>query len=461
MDIGFKDTIYALATGSAKAGVAIIRISGNLAKKALTLLSQSEIPAARIATLRKLYHPKTKDLIDDALVIFFANPNSFTGEDVVEFHVHGSRAVINSVFESLSFIENCRMAEPGEFSKRAFVNNKMDLCQVEGLADVIAAETSVQLKLAQRYKSGQVSALYDNWRKVLIDILAFTEAYIDFPDEEIPQNIIFEINDKIAILVNEMLKFQNNYNGERIRNGFNIVIVGPVNAGKSSLLNMLANKDVAIVSEYAGTTRDIIEVKLDLKGYAVNVFDTAGLRGAVEYVEIEGIRRAIDKISDADLKLLVLPLDDKEIQLDLNKFLNEFNLVVDDKTIVILNKSDLSSDISQIIGNPNNNDVFANCYKYILTSFTKSKGVELLLHEITNFLDINFSNTEDMLICHHRHRLLISLAIESLNKFNLNKPVELAAEDLRNAARNIGKITGIINVEELLDKIFSSFCIGK
>jgi tRNA modification GTPase len=446
------DTIFATATAPIKAGVAVIRISGEQACKALERLIEKNPSQPRYASLNKIYNPKTKEMIDEALVLWFKSPASFTGEDVVELHLHGGRAVILEVLACLADMKNLRLAEPGEFSRRAFLNGKMDLTQAEGLADLIDAETKMQAKLALRQKQGELGKLYEYWREEILLLLAYIEAYIDFPDEEIPADIIEKIEGNINNLAQSIAMHLADKRGERLRDGLSVAIIGPPNAGKSSLLNLLAKRDVAIVSAHAGTTRDVIEVHLDLEGYPVNIADTAGIRDNAEEIEAEGIRRAMIRANSSDLKILVLDVrdltgEDKEFSLQ------AFSNMIDENTVIVANKTDLLP-VGKILSdewqlNP------------ILASFSKGRGVDAILSKIRHFAEDGLDNSCGPLITRERHRILLSDALLHVRKFSLHNPIELAAEDLRQAAVSIGRITGRVNVEEVLDRIFSSFCIGK
>lgn len=447
------DTIFATATAPVKSGVAVIRISGEQAAKALQLLTRKEPPQPRFAYLNKIYNPTSNELIDEALILWFKSPASFTGEDIAELHVHGGRAVVAELLACLSKIKNLRVAEPGEFSRRAFLNGKMDLTEAEGLADLIDAETKIQARLALRQKQGELGRLYEEWREDILVTLANIEAYIDFPDEEIPPSIVEKIETKVKQLISSLSRhLSDNKRGERLRMGLNVAIIGPPNAGKSSLLNLLAKRDVAIVSAHAGTTRDIIEVHLDLGGYPIIVADTAGIRDGAEEVEAEGIKRALKRAENADLKIIVFDAFDIN-QKKSNELLNIFSPMIDKNTILVVNKIDLLEKrkaLSQILG-----------IDPIVTSFKDGEGIEKILLAMKQFAENNFALSGDPIITRERHRALLKEALVSLVGFSLSKEIELASEDLRYAAGAIGKITGRINVEEVLDRIFSSFCIGK
>lgn len=441
-------TIFAPATAPGKAGVAIIRISGPDAKRTLELFCPHKQIIPRYATFTTLIAPDSSPL-DDALVLYFPAPHSFTGEDVVEFHTHGSHAVIASVMEHLSQLPGLTLAAPGEFSRRAFLNGKMDLTEAEGLADLIEAETSIQQQQALRQMRGELHQLYGAWRQEIISLLANIEAYIDFPDEELPASLRDTITGQVAQFKHRLHGHLNdNRRGEKLRHGLYAVILGAPNAGKSSLINILAKRDIAIVSHIAGTTRDVIEVHLDIHGYPMVVADTAGLRETEEVIEEEGIKRARARAGEADVKLAVF---DASLlpQLDPHTL-----AMIDDNTLVILNKTDLLPTgialPATLQGRP-----------FIPLSLEKKTGVDALLEALHQWAASHLHLSGDPVITRTRHRQHVSEALSHLSRFSLDMPIELAAEDLRMAARALGKITGHIDIEDILDEIFSSFCIGK
>ena len=450
------DTIFATATAPGKAGVAIIRISGEQAASALVALTGKNIPHPRQASLCKIYNPSNKELIDEALVLWFKAPASFTGEDVAELHVHGGRAVISEIIECLGAMKNLRVAEPGEFSRRAFLNGKMDLTEAEGLADLIDAETKMQARMALRQKQGELGGLYEIWREEILVTLANIEAYIDFPDEDIPENVTQTIEKTIRSLINSISGHLNdNRRGERLRAGLNVVIIGPPNAGKSSLMNLLARRDVAIVSEHAGTTRDIIEIHLDLGGYPITIVDTAGIRENPGEIEAEGIKRARKRAEQADLKIMVFDANHENISPDAGELKN-FAHMADENSIVVFNKIDLLADKNKIAL-----PVTYNKIRTIEASFNNGVGIDNILDYIKKSAEDGFATQGEPMITRERHRALLRESLAALQTFSLGKNIELASEDLRQAALAIGKITGRIDVEEVLDRIFSSFCIGK
>ena len=328
-------TIYALSSGPGVSGVAIIRVSGPEASLVVKSLTGGILPVPKVATLRKVNNINTSEVIDEAIILWFPGPHSYTGEDMAEFHVHGSRAVIEALHYSISKVKNCRVAEPGEFTKIAFQNGKINLLKAESIADLISSETEIQRQQAINIMKGSAANKYNDLREKLLKILSYIEAKIDFPDEDLPKNIlqnIKKISKEVFLDIEKILN--DNKVGERIREGFKIAIVGPSNAGKSSLLNHLSNRDVAIVSEIAGTTRDVIETHLNIDGYPVIVSDTAGIRDSKDEIEKKGIKLAIKKAEEADLRLVVI----EPKSLDFTGFLKD---LFDENSILVVNKSDL------------------------------------------------------------------------------------------------------------------------
>lgn len=444
-----NQTIYALSTVFGKSGVAVFRISGTLALNAVEILT--DINCKQIKNRHAYFtalHSRDGMPLDHAIVIYFRNPASFTGEDVVEIHSHGSKAVISSLLENLGQIEGFRLADPGEFSRRAFYNGKMDLTEAEGLADLIDAETFEQQKYALRQMEGELRGLYEGWRESLVKILSHLEAYIDFPDEELPDNIVFNLENTVFKVKEEI---QNHLNqgkcGERLHEGFRVVILGEPNAGKSSLLNTLAKREAVIVSDIAGTTRDAVDVYMDIGGYPVIFTDTAGLRDTEEQIEKKGIEIAYDKAKEADL--IIALIDGKNI--DTKQF---YNVATDckNKIIYVVNKCDFLS---------NEQCSYFSEQGYTVISAKHKIGIDALIERIKIRISDEFTGNSSALITRQRYREILNAVFKDLDNFNLSKSIELAAEDIRLAARNIGKITGRIEVDEILDKIFGSFCIGK
>ena len=442
-------TIYALASGSGISGVAVIRVSGDNVKRVIKLLTGKELPSPRVATHRKINNINTSELIDEGITIWFPGPESYTGEDMAEFHVHGGKAVILAIQNQISKIENCRLAEPGEFTKLAFQNGKINLLKAESIADLISAETEIQRLQAVKIMQGKSSDKFNELREKLIKILSYVEAKIDFPDEDLPEDKIKQIRNNSSKVLYEIIKILNDQKvGEIVREGFKIAIVGPTNAGKSSLLNNLANREVAIVSEIAGTTRDVIETHLNIDGYPVVISDTAGIRESKDEIEKKGIKLSLKKAEKADLKLVVV--DARNI--DLSGFLND---LLKDNAILVVNKSDLLKEKlhSQITK-----------FKHVLISLKKNSNIEKLISEIKNNLKDKFIFDEDILITRERHRQHLIQCSDHLKSFlqkNDKKDFDKAAEDLRLATRHLGMIVGKVDVEEILGSIFNDFCIGK
>ena len=442
-------TIYALSSGPGIAGVAVVRVSGKDTSKVIKIITGEDLPAPRVATLRKMNNINTNELIDEGLIIWFPGPQSYTGEDLVEFHVHGSRAVVTALHTSISEIENCRLAEPGEFTKRAFQNGKINLIKAESIADLISSETEIQRKQALEIMNGKSSDKFNSWREKLLKILSHIEAKIDFPDEDLPEDIIFEIKKTSEQVSNEINKIlEDEKVGERIREGFKIAIVGPSNAGKSSLLNYLSKRDVAIVSEIAGTTRDVIETHLNLDGYPVVLSDTAGITDSKDEIEKKGIKLALKRAEEADLRLVVI----EPKNLDFTGFLED---LFDENSILVINKSDLLQ---------KNLDEKIKKLEHVLISIIKNSNLDILINKIKNKLKNKFISNEDILITRERHRQHLKQCVGHLKNFskkNKNDDFDKAAEDLRLATRHLGMIVGKVDVEEILGSIFNDFCIGK
>jgi tRNA modification GTPase len=442
-------TIYALSTGPGISGIAIVRISGNESRNVVKLLTNKDLPTPRVATLRKINKINTSELIDEGMILWFPGPKSYTGEDMAEIHVHGSIAVINSLHSSISKIKNCRLAEPGEFTRRAFQNGKINLLKAESIADFISAETEIQRKQAIKIMNGRSANIFNSLREKLLKILSHVEAKIDFPDEDLPKDILNNIKKTSDDVCKNLIKILDDEKvGERIREGFKIAILGPTNAGKSSLLNCLSKRDVAIVSEIAGTTRDVIETHLNIDGYPVIVSDTAGIRDSKNEIEKKGIKLAFNKAEDADLKLVVI--DAKNV--DFNDVL--MNLL-DQKSILVVNKSDLVKD--------NLNPKIKN-FEHTIISIKNDLNIEELILKIKTKLKDKFISNEDILITRARHREHLEQCLVNLKNFNEQNETlnfDKAAEDLRLATRHLGKIVGKVDVEEILGSIFNDFCIGK
>ena len=442
-------TIYALSTGSGLAGVAIIRISGPDAANVIKSLTGTNIPRPRVATLRKINNINTSELIDEGLILWFPGPQSYTGEDMAEIQVHGGHSVITAIQNEISKIKDCRLAEPGEFTKIAFMNGKINLLKAESIADLISAETEIQRLQALKTMKGKPSKKFNELRDKLLKILSFVEAKIDFPEENLPDENLKKIRKDSQEVLYEIKKILNDQRvGEIIREGFKIAIIGPTNAGKSSLLNYLANRDVAIVSEIAGTTRDVIETHLNLDGYPVIISDTAGIRDTKDEIEKKGIKLSLSKAENADLKLVVI--DVKSV--NFKGFLN--NLLKKD-TILVINKSDLLK---------GKLDPEFSKFNHVLISLKDGRNIDKLISKIKNNLENKFIVDEDILITRERHRQNLLQCAEHLTNFldkNDKKDFDIGAEDLRLATRQLGMIVGKVDVEEILGSIFKDFCIGK
>lgn len=446
-----RDTIFALSTARGRAGIAIVRVSGPGASDAIKYLTNLENLEERRAKKAAFVDPRTGEIIDAGLLIWFPSPASFTGEDVLELHIHGGLAVISGILDALGSIRGFRLAEPGEFTKRAFFNSKMDLTAVEGLADLIEAETAAQRRQALQQLSGVTGILYDKWREEIIGALARLEAYIDFPDEDLPPDLEKAIRASVGTVLQDISKhLDDDRRGERLREGIQVVILGPPNAGKSSLINALSKKNAAIVAEEAGTTRDVIEVHMDFGGYPIILSDTAGIRDARSPIEREGIERALARERQADLKLVVLDVSqDRRMQHEVDAF-------IDEKTIVVLNKADL-------VASKNIHEAGwrSGVEKSVLVSALKGTGIEELSAKIGAAVVEKLAVGEAPAITRTRHRMALEECKLCLERFERATLPELAAEDLRNAANALGTITGRVSIEELLDRIFGEFCIGK
>ena len=441
-------TIYALSTGPGISGLAVIRVSGPDTKSVIKYLTKRSLPDEKKATFRK-FIKQNDDLIDEGILIWFKGPRSYTGEDMAEFQVHGSKAVIETMQKSISEIPNCRLAEPGEFTKIAFQNGKINLLKAEGISDLISSETEIQRQQAIKIMEGKSSKIFESIRHLLIKVLSKIEAKIDFPDEDLPSEILQGIKSDTTKAINDLEKILDDQKvGERIREGFKISIIGPTNVGKSSLLNHLADRDVAIVSEIAGTTRDVIETHLNLDGYPVILSDTAGIRDSKDEIERKGIKLSLKSANEADLNIVVL--EPKSV--DFKGFLSAFNV---NKTIIVINKLD---DVEEKI-----NDQIRKLNP-IFISVKENKNIDLLINEIKKRLENKFISTNDILITRSRHRENIEKCINHLKIFqnkNSEEDFDIAAEDLRLAVRHLGLIVGKVDVEEILGSIFNDFCIGK
>ena len=441
------DTIFALASGRGRAGVAVLRLSGPAAADALRRLTDADLPAPRQASLRHFRDPGTGEILDRGLAILFPAPRSYTGEDVVELHLHAGQAVVAGVAEALAAMPGLRPAEPGEFTRRAFLNGKLDLTAAEGLADLVAAETAAQRRQALGQMEGALARLYEDWRARLIKALALVEAGIDFSDEEVPDGVIEAGRATAMALEREIrLHLADGHRGERLRDGVSIAILGPPNAGKSTLLNKLAQRDAAIVSPVAGTTRDVIDIDIDLDGYPVRIADTAGLRPTGDAIETEGVRRAHRRAEAADLVVVVLdatiwpapdPITEQALGGDV---------------LVLMNKIDLRpiSEPVTVHGKP----------AHMLSLATGEGFQEARQAMVGRVRELSESGAAPVLT-RARHRAALESAVDALARAGQAGAAELVAEDLRLAARALGRITGRVTVDDILDVIFRDFCIGK
>ena len=445
-------TIYALATPSpsraAPGAISVVRLSGPQAAEALVALTGgASLPAPRRMSVRGVIDPTSREPIDRGLIVWFEAPNSATGETMAELQLHGGRAVVNAVLAAVQALGFCRMAEPGEFTRRAFENGRLDLTEAEGIADLVASETDQQRRQALRQMEGALSRLYEAWRTKGLRALAHLEAAIDFPDEDLPPGVGDEVKVAMSGLRAEIAAHLADRRGERLREGLSIAIIGPPNAGKSSLLNLLARREAAIVSETAGTTRDVIEVHLDIGGWPVVLADTAGLRETADAVEQEGVRRAWARAADADLRLLVLDAsaDWQRERAQVIAGSERWNAALD---IVVVNKIDVApveaADIAPL-------------------SARSGAGLPALLVQLEGSIGtlMKAGARAAPPLTRARHREALIEAEASLARASEAPEVALAAEDLRLAVRALGRITGTVRIDELLDVIFRDFCIGK
>ena len=440
--------IYALSSGRGPSGIAIVRISGKETLKICENLTKLKKIKSNEVNFCKFYDPKNNDIIDpEALLLWFPGPNSYTGEDLAELQIHGSNAVISALLRVLSEQSNCRIAEPGEFTKLAFQNDKIDLLKAESIVDLIHSETELQRQQAVKIVQGNSSNYYNDLRDKIIKSLAFIEAKIDFAEEDLPEKVLKDALQSIKEIHSEITKIiENNKIGEKIRDGFRVSIIGEVNAGKSSLLNLLSKREVAIVSDEAGTTRDVIETYLNLDGYPVILADTAGIRDAKNETEKKGISLALGKSKESDLNIVVIDNSSKNINNEIKKMINK-------DTIILLNKSDVSDKQNHTF------DV-----ETVLASVKNNRNINKLIDKIKAKLKDKFSSNNNSLITRERHRVKLNQCLKELDNFlkkDHNKNLELAAEDLRMATRHLGSIVGKVDVEEILESIFKDFCIGK
>ena len=442
-------TICALSSGSGQSGVAVLRISGSETKSLIEMITKKSLPPPRKASLLKLYNINTSSLIDEGIVLWFPAPNSYTGEDMAELHVHGSRAVISTLQNTIIETKKCRMADPGEFTKLAFVNGKINLLKAEAIGDLIAAETQIQIDQAQSIIRGKSFLKFQNIREKIIKILGTMEAKIDFPDEDIPENVTENIKNEVENIETEIKKIlDDNRVGEKIRAGFKIAIVGPPNSGKSSLMNYFSKRDVSIVSEVAGTTRDVLETHLNFDGFPVIISDTAGIRASKDIIEKEGIKLAFKKAEEADLRIVII--EPKNVE-----FFGFLNDLFDKSSILLVNKTDLYDfKVPEQLKK----------YNPFSISVLKETNINKVISEIKFILKKSLYTNTDVFITRERHRIDLNNCIISLQDFknkNINEDFDKATEDLRVAVRTLGKVVGKVDVEEILSSIFNDFCIGK
>ncbi len=440
------DTIFALGSGPAPAGVAVIRVSGPAAAQAVCALAGlSALPEARRAVFRPLRHPASGEVLDHGLVLWLPGPGTFTGEDVAEFQGHGGVASINALLNALSDLEGCRQAEAGEFTRRAFANGRMDLTEVEGLADLIAAETEAQRRLALRLAAGEGRDRYQYWTDRLVRVLAYLEAAVDFPEDDLPESMLERNEIEIRALLGEWAQdIELGALSSGIRDGVRVAIVGAPNVGKSSLLNRLAGREAAIVSDIAGTTRDVVEVRMDLGGYLVTLADTAGLRDTRDQIEEEGVRRALRTAESADL---VLFLSDDSADFDTPS--HDRVQRAEGDVISVLTKADQSS-----------HDYHAGNTVIPVSSKTGA-GIGDLLRTLETACRDRLAVSAGAVAVRARHRDALSRAAEALERALSQPEAALAGEDIRLALSEMGRITGRVDVEAVLDVLFGEFCIGK
>lgn len=436
-----RDTIYAVSTAPGRAAIAVVRVSGAHALHALRALAGEPSPSPRVATVRRLKNADG-DTIDQALVLWFPEPASTTGEDVVEFHLHGGRAILDAVLHALASVPGLRAAEAGEFSRRSVENGKLDLTRAEALADLIGAETPAQQRQALRQYQGALAELYEDWRARLISALAWAEAAIDFSDEDLPADLEQRLRVPVQSLRAELQRhLDDSRRGEITREGLFLTIIGAPNAGKSSLLNALARRDIAIVSEIPGTTRDILETRLDVAGYVVHVADTAGLRETSDAIESEGVRRALARAAASDMTLLVLDGSARDPFAGLDRD------AVSRATLTVWNKSDCP---------------WHEPREGMRISATTGAGLDALLESLAAEVRKRLGRPREAApMTRARHRENVTAAAEALSRALDQSESELMAEDLRLALRAIGRLTGRVDIEELLDTVFRDFCIGK
>ncbi|MGH6975724.1 MAG: tRNA uridine-5-carboxymethylaminomethyl(34) synthesis GTPase MnmE, partial [Stellaceae bacterium] len=431
-----------------RAGVALLRLSGTQAGAVLRALA-GRLPVPRRALVTRFHDPRSGEPIDRGIALFFPAPRSLTGEDVAEVHVHGGRAVASALLDALAARPGLRPAEPGEFSRRVFLNGKLDLTEAEGIADLVAAETAAQRRQALRQMAGEAGRLYEAWRTRLLRAQARVEAEIDFPDEGLPADLTAAVALQLTEIKGEITGFLGDgHRGERLRDGLAVAVLGPPNAGKSSLVNALARREVAITAATAGTTRDVIEVALDLAGFPVTLADTAGLRNARDAIEEEGVRRARARAASADLKLVVVDATKPKEK-------DSLAALIDNDMIVVANKMDLA---------PADDAAWADALgagPAVKISVATGTGIAALEARLGAEIAHRFGGESAPLITRARHREALEAACTALDRYPVAGAPELAAEELRLAVRALGRITGRVGVEDLLDVVFREFCVGK
>ncbi|MBB42555.1 MAG: tRNA uridine-5-carboxymethylaminomethyl(34) synthesis GTPase MnmE [Rhodospirillaceae bacterium] len=437
------ETIYALASGSGVAGIAVVRVSGPVSYKILSALTGHNKHKPRYA-VRSIFRNFDGDKLDDGLSIWFPAPASFTGEDVVELHIHGGVACISAIFDMLRNFDGVRLAYPGEFTRRAFDNGKLDLTEVEALSDLISAETDLQRKQALRLLEGSFGSVCDELREELLKISARIEAWIDFPDEELPPNLFCETRQNIEKCYTELEQYlDRNNSGERVREGLTVSILGAPNVGKSSLLNLLAGRQAAIVSEQAGTTRDIIEVRCDIGGLPVTFADSAGLRETADAIEEEGVRRAIALSEKSDLCIFLEAQDCQQIDRE--------------KTISLSGKP--RGDFLFIQNKIDQDKIQKNID--VAISLKTGENMDIFFEALESWVKKLIPNSASVILTRERHREALEQCSKALKRAAVVSEIELVAEDLRQSANALGRINGRFDVEDILDRIFGEFCIGK
>ncbi len=442
---------YALSTPPGISGIAVVRVSGSGALQIGNQLTRTVIDKPRSALLKSFYDQKG-DLIDEGILIWYPEGQSYTGDHLIEIHTHGSKAVINKILDDLEDRKDCRLAEPGEFTKTAYLNNRINLYEAESIADLLQAETEAQRIQALRLKNS--SPKFIDWRETILDVLSKTEASIDFSEEDLPDTILKDNEKKIKCIVSEIDEMLDESMGEIIRDGYKIAIIGAPNAGKSSFLNLLIKREAAIVSSVKGTTRDIIEIKCNINNYPVILTDTAGIRKAKNKIEKIGVELALNASKEANLDLLIIDGSEKKIPRNVLK-------LISDKSFIVLNKTDKKNYSSKKIIKELKNYKFKDLVEISIKNKNGINKLNAKLKKLISRIDTEQSTT---LISRARHRVLLKKCSERLHdylKIKETNEIEKAAEDLRLASNSLGHIVGFIGVEEILGKIFKDFCIGK